>query len=106
VDVADEWDVPLMVTRGDPSMSFLYSAAEAIRERSENGQRTHIYYLGDRDPSGLDIDRSVVEGDGNENVVGNGEALPAPGGWRVEYINTLTGGTPPVATAIALCLRQ
>src|SRR5262249_34644442 len=27
-EVTEEWDVPLMVTRGYPSMSFLYSAAE------------------------------------------------------------------------------
>lgn len=64
MDVTDEWDVPLMVTRGYPSMSFLYSAADAIRRRSDNGQRTAIYYFGDRDPSGLDIDRAVVEGIG------------------------------------------
>jgi hypothetical protein len=64
VDVTDKWDVPLMVTRGYPSMSFLHSAALAINQRSENGQRTQIYYFGDRDPSGVDIDRAVVEGIG------------------------------------------
>lgn len=64
VDVTDGWDVPLMVTRGYPSISFLYSAAEAIRDRSENGQRTEIYYFGDRDPSGLDIDRAIRQGIG------------------------------------------
>jgi hypothetical protein len=61
VDVTHEWDVPLMVTRGYPSMSFLHSAAEAIAGRD---QWTHIYYLGDRDPSGVDIDRAVVDGIG------------------------------------------
>jgi hypothetical protein len=62
VDVTDEWDVPLMVTRGYPSMSFLHSAAATIKERHDYGQHTHIYYFGDRDPSGVDIDRAVVEG--------------------------------------------
>jgi len=62
VDVTDEWDVPLMVTRGYPSMSFLYSAATAIHAASR--QRTRIYYLGDHDPSGVDIDRAVIEGIG------------------------------------------
>lgn len=62
VDVTDEWDVPLMVTRGYPSMSFLYSAAESIKARAECGQHTCIYYFGDRDPSGVDIDRAVVTG--------------------------------------------
>jgi hypothetical protein len=31
VDVTDPWDVPLMVTRGYPSLSFLYTAAETIK---------------------------------------------------------------------------
>jgi hypothetical protein len=62
VEVTDEWDVPLMVTRGYPSMSFLYSAAMEMRARAENGQHTRIYYFGDQDPSGVDIDRAVVDG--------------------------------------------
>ena len=64
VDVTDKWDVPLMVTRGYPSMSFLYSAAEAIVERGQAGRRTQIYYFGDHDPSGVDIDRAIREGIG------------------------------------------
>jgi hypothetical protein len=64
VDVTAEWDVPLMVTRGYPSMSFLHSAAEAIQTRAAEDQHTHIYYFGDRDPSGVDIDRAVVHGIG------------------------------------------
>jgi hypothetical protein len=47
IDV-NAWDIPLMVTRGYPSMSFLYSAAQSIR----SDRRTVIYYFGDRDPSG------------------------------------------------------
>jgi hypothetical protein len=62
VEVTDEWDVPLMVTRGYPSMSFLYDAAEAIIGRAD--RRTVIYYFGDHDPSGRDIDRWVVQGIG------------------------------------------
>jgi hypothetical protein len=61
VDVTERWDAPLMVTRGYPSMSFLHSAAEAIAGRD---QWTYIYYFGDRDPSGVDIDRAVVSGIG------------------------------------------
>jgi hypothetical protein len=64
VGVTREWDVPLMVTRGYPSMSFLHSAAISIKDRYEHGQRTQIYYFGDRDPSGVDIDRAIVEGIG------------------------------------------
>ncbi|MGH2974636.1 MAG: hypothetical protein ACRDLL_07195 [Solirubrobacterales bacterium] len=68
VDVTEEWDVPLMVTRGYPSMSFLYSAAQAIWGRSEHGQLTAIRYFGDWDPSGRDIDRSIVKGIGEALV--------------------------------------
>lgn len=64
VEVTDPWDVPLMVTRGYPSMSFLHSAAVEIVGRAEQGQRTCIYYAGDRDPSGVDIDRAIVFGIG------------------------------------------
>ena len=57
-DVTSKWDVPLMVTRGYPSYSFLASAAEAIREK---GKLTHLYYFGDHDPSGVDIPRHIED---------------------------------------------
>ena len=50
------WDVPLMVTRGYASVSYLYAAAETIREC---GKPAYLYYLGDHDPSGVDIPRNV-----------------------------------------------
>lgn len=56
IDVTAEWDVPLMVTRGYPSVSFLHSAGEQI---ASVDCPTYIYYFGDRDPSGVDIDRFV-----------------------------------------------
>jgi hypothetical protein len=54
----DLYDVPLMVARGYASLSFLHSAAEFIA-----GLRvpTHIYHLGDYDPSGLDAGRKIDE---------------------------------------------
>jgi hypothetical protein len=55
-DVTAEWDVPLMVTRGYPSLSFLHSAGEAI---SETDKPVFLYYFGDHDPSGQDISRTV-----------------------------------------------
>ena len=51
-DVTAEYDVPLMVTRGYASLSYIYEAAEAIAHR---GKPTHIYYFGDHDPSGINI---------------------------------------------------
>jgi hypothetical protein len=58
VDVTDEFDVPLMVTRGYPSISFVQSAAEAMNARD---QLPSVYYLGDYDPSGVDISRKLEE---------------------------------------------
>ncbi|MGI8857537.1 MAG: hypothetical protein ACR2JW_17525 [Thermomicrobiales bacterium] len=52
----EQWDVPLMVTRGYASLSYLHEAAEAI---AEQGKPAYIYYLGDYDPSGMDIPRKV-----------------------------------------------
>jgi hypothetical protein len=58
VEETDPWGVPLYVTRGYASLSYLYSAAETIRE---TGKATYIYYFGDLDPSGLDISRSIEQ---------------------------------------------
>lgn len=57
-DVTQEWDVPLMVTRGYPSLTFLQSAAEWM---AQEYKPVFVYYLGDHDPSGVDIPRFVQE---------------------------------------------
>lgn len=54
--VTDEWGVPLMVTRGFASLSYIHNAAESI-ERV--GKPTFIYYFGDYDPSDVEIDRNL-----------------------------------------------
>ena len=54
-----EWDVPLMVVKGYPSVSFMHSAAQEIARASLRGRRNHIFYFGDRDPSGMDIYRHI-----------------------------------------------
>lgn len=57
-EVTRQYDAPLMVTRGYPSLSYLRSAAESI---VTNGKPTTIYYFGDFDPSGADISRNIEE---------------------------------------------
>lgn len=57
-EVTSEWQVPLMVTRGYPSLSFLASAAETIEAI---GKPAFLYYFGDHDPSGVDIPRNVED---------------------------------------------
>jgi len=56
--VTSEWDVPLMVTRGYPSISFLHNGALSI---SAEDKPSYIYYFGDWDPSGLDIERNIQD---------------------------------------------
>jgi hypothetical protein len=59
VDVTAKWDVPLMVTKGYPSITYIHSAARMI---DHIGKPTYIYYFGDLDPSGVDIPRVVEAG--------------------------------------------
>jgi hypothetical protein len=52
------YDVPLMVTRGYASLSFLHGAAEEIKERT---WPTYIYHLGDFDPSGVNAGEKIEQ---------------------------------------------
>ena len=58
-DVTSEYDVPLMVSRGMPSLTFLYAFARAIRRAAEKGKDTYIYQFGDHDPSGVLIPKTI-----------------------------------------------
>ncbi len=58
-DVASDYDVPLMVSRGMPSITFLHGSAMAIRKAARHGKDTYIYQFGDHDPSGVLIPRSI-----------------------------------------------
>jgi hypothetical protein len=56
--VTSVYDVPLMVARGYASLSFLYSAAEAINDLDVPA---YIYHLGDYDPSGVNAGEKIEE---------------------------------------------
>jgi hypothetical protein len=56
--ITSMFDVPLMVARGYASLSFLYSAAEAINELTVPA---HIYHLGDFDPSGVNAGEKIEQ---------------------------------------------
>jgi len=57
-EVTSSWDVPLMVSRGYASITYLYNAAEDIQQE---GKPCYIYHFGDHDPSGRNIGRAVEE---------------------------------------------
>jgi hypothetical protein len=54
-----EFDVPLMVSRGFSSDTYLQSAGEAIEAED---RPAYIYQFGDHDPSGIWIARKIEEG--------------------------------------------
>jgi hypothetical protein len=56
--VTDLYDVPLMVTRGYASLSFLHSAAEYIGKLDVP---SYIYHFGDHDPSGVNAGEKIEE---------------------------------------------
>lgn len=58
-DVADEYNVPLMISSGFSSLTFLYNAAEEIKWHNEQGKFAIILYLGDHDPSGVKASEDV-----------------------------------------------
>ena len=56
--VTDEFDVPLMVSRGYASLSFLHSAAEVMAGQD---RPCFIYHFGDYDPSGVNAAEKIEE---------------------------------------------
>ena len=54
-----EYDVPLYVSRGYSSITFLYEAAEEIKEQYKPA---YIYHFGDFDPSGVDAAYKIRDG--------------------------------------------
>jgi hypothetical protein len=56
--VTSEFDVPLMVARGYPSLSFLHAAATVM---SDEERPCFVYQFGDHDPSGVDAARAIEQ---------------------------------------------
>jgi hypothetical protein len=47
--------------KGSPSHSLVHDAAQRLRAYERNGRKTTILYLGDHDPTGIDIPRDIQE---------------------------------------------
>jgi hypothetical protein len=56
VPVTAQWDIPLMISRGFSSLSYLWEAAQSIKAANKPA---YLYFLGDHDPSGVHIDRAI-----------------------------------------------
>jgi hypothetical protein len=58
-DVCNKFGVGLFVCRGYASYALLYDWAEEIRTWNAEGKEVRIFYAGDFDATGLDIDRAI-----------------------------------------------
>ncbi len=54
-------DVNFTANKGYSSQSFMYRKGQELYEKAEEDKELIILYLGDHDPSGLDMDRDVLE---------------------------------------------
>jgi hypothetical protein len=58
-DAASDYDVPIIVSKGMPSLTQLYGTAYEIARAARAGKRTYIYQFGDHDPSGVLIPKTI-----------------------------------------------
>ena len=61
VPVCSDLDVSFTSNKGYSSQSFMYRKGKQLNELAHAGKEIHILYLGDHDPSGLDMDRDVED---------------------------------------------
>lgn len=59
VPVCRKLDIPFSANKGYSSQSFLYRKGLILRDKILQGKKIIILYLGDHDPSGLDMARDV-----------------------------------------------
>jgi hypothetical protein len=58
---ASRWNVRYMACKGSPSTSAVWKAARRLRRFENEGRKTEVIYLGDHDPTGLDISRDIQD---------------------------------------------
>src|SRR5699024_8519131 len=54
--ITQKYDVPLYITKGFSSLSFVFDAAQEIKHRDHP---TYVYLFTDRDPSGMKVAESI-----------------------------------------------
>ena len=58
-DITDKYHIRLMVNRGYSSTTAMYDAYNRFNKAQKEGMKGLILYLGDHDPSGLDMIRDI-----------------------------------------------
>lgn len=59
IPVCSELDVPFTANKGYSSASAMYEASKRFLKRAQQGKEIYVLYLGDHDPSGIDMTRDV-----------------------------------------------
>jgi hypothetical protein len=59
--VCKEMDVPFTANKGYTSSSAVYEASRRFINKWNEGRELHVIYLGDHDPSGIDMTRDVLD---------------------------------------------
>lgn len=59
--VCEKWDVTFMANRGYSSQSAMYRAGQRFEDAHFRGKELGLIYLGDHDPSGIDMSRDIQE---------------------------------------------
>lgn len=71
-DVTSKYDVPLLASKGMPSITFLHSTAEHMEnEWLLRDRPTYIYQFGDHDPTGALIPRTIEARFGSSALMPN-----------------------------------
>jgi hypothetical protein len=58
-DAASEYDVPVVVSKGMPSLTQVYGSFLNIRNAARAGKISYLYQFGDHDPTGCLIPKSI-----------------------------------------------
>ncbi len=62
IPLCERWEVPFTANKGYSSDGSLYQRGKYIQSmRDVEGKDVHVIYLGDHDPSGVDMTRDVLE---------------------------------------------
>lgn len=61
IPVCRSLDVPFTANKGYSSSSALYEASKRFLRRAQDDKELYVIYLGDHDPSGIDMSRDVLD---------------------------------------------
>jgi hypothetical protein len=61
IPVCQELDINFTANKGYTSMSALYNTSKRLMRMHRAGKNVHLIYLGDHDPSGIDMTRDITD---------------------------------------------